>query len=238
MKVLEAWAAGVPVVATPAAAEGLEAEPAPGLALAEGAEQWVETLARLLTDPAAAVALAARRSRGVGAQLPPGAGAGGDPRAPRRRSRLSRRSRWRSARGGVRYPCCHGALAGRRNAVPRRARVASPAGGGARLRAHPGRRVSPVLMRSGRRSRAGGETSSGACEGRLVLRSRARASRTPSTSTSTRGTSSSPSRWPSSTTVAANRLLALAVAVLLATHRSWRWLASDGASPARSLPRR
>jgi glycosyltransferase involved in cell wall biosynthesis len=60
IKVLEAWAAERPVVAHPWAAAGLEEDPAPGVAVAERAEEWVETLARLLTDHAAAAGLAER----------------------------------------------------------------------------------------------------------------------------------------------------------------------------------
>ncbi len=60
MKVLEAWAAGRPVVAHPWAAAGLEDDPAPGVAVATSPAEWVDTLARLLRDSAAAAALAAR----------------------------------------------------------------------------------------------------------------------------------------------------------------------------------
>lgn len=60
IKVLEAWAAERPAVAHPWAAAGLEEDPARGVAVAERSQEWVETLARLLTDPAAAAALAER----------------------------------------------------------------------------------------------------------------------------------------------------------------------------------
>ena len=60
MKVLEAWAAGRPAVAHPWAAAGLEHDPAPGVAEAITPAEWVETLTRLLRDPAAAAELAAR----------------------------------------------------------------------------------------------------------------------------------------------------------------------------------
>ncbi len=60
IKVLEAWASGVPVVAHPWAAAGLEQDPAPGVAVAERPDEWVEVLTRLLTDPGAAAALAER----------------------------------------------------------------------------------------------------------------------------------------------------------------------------------
>jgi glycosyltransferase involved in cell wall biosynthesis len=60
MKVLEAWAAGIPVVANPAAAEGLERTPEVGLELAGSSSEWVAALVRLLTEPAAASLLGAR----------------------------------------------------------------------------------------------------------------------------------------------------------------------------------
>lgn len=60
MKVLEAWAAGVPVVASPAAAEGLERDPELGLELAESPAEWVAALVRLLTEPATSSVLAGR----------------------------------------------------------------------------------------------------------------------------------------------------------------------------------
>jgi len=60
MKVLEAWAAGRPVVAHPWAAAGLEHDPAPGVTEAATPGEWVEVLARLLRDPAASAELAAR----------------------------------------------------------------------------------------------------------------------------------------------------------------------------------
>jgi len=58
MKVLEAMAAGVPVVADPWAAAGLE-EPA-AVAAAQRPDEWVDELAKLLEDPEAA-RLAAQR---------------------------------------------------------------------------------------------------------------------------------------------------------------------------------
>ncbi len=64
MKVLEAWSAGVPVVADPFTADGLEADPAPGVATARTAREWVEALVRLLSDPRAADDLG-RRGRAV-----------------------------------------------------------------------------------------------------------------------------------------------------------------------------
>ncbi len=58
MKALEAMAAGLPVVADPWAAAGLE-EPA-AVAAAGSADEWVETLARLCRDPEAALDLGER----------------------------------------------------------------------------------------------------------------------------------------------------------------------------------
>jgi glycosyltransferase involved in cell wall biosynthesis len=60
VKVLEAWAAGVPVVADPWAASGLAAEPAPGVEVAEQPREWAEAVVRLLTRAEAAQELAAR----------------------------------------------------------------------------------------------------------------------------------------------------------------------------------
>jgi glycosyltransferase involved in cell wall biosynthesis len=52
MKVLEAWARGVPVVATPVAAGGLDAEDGRELLLAEDAEGFARAFARLVAEPA------------------------------------------------------------------------------------------------------------------------------------------------------------------------------------------
>jgi hypothetical protein len=54
MKILEAWARGVPVVATSVAAAGLDAEPGRELLLADTPETFATALARLATDPALA----------------------------------------------------------------------------------------------------------------------------------------------------------------------------------------
>jgi glycosyltransferase involved in cell wall biosynthesis len=51
MKILESWARGVPVVATPAAAAGLGAESGRELLVAEGAEGFTEALLRLRNEP-------------------------------------------------------------------------------------------------------------------------------------------------------------------------------------------
>jgi len=60
MKVLEAWAAGLPVVADPWAAAGLDSASTRALETAHEPGEWVERLAHLLTDPSAAGELAAR----------------------------------------------------------------------------------------------------------------------------------------------------------------------------------
>jgi len=51
LKILEAWSAGVPVVATPWAAAGTTARPGDDLRVAETPGEWVETLLHLLADP-------------------------------------------------------------------------------------------------------------------------------------------------------------------------------------------
>jgi glycosyltransferase involved in cell wall biosynthesis len=60
MKVLEAWAAGLPVVAHPWTAVGLDAAGRDALAVADGADEWHRALTRLLTDPSAAAVLGGR----------------------------------------------------------------------------------------------------------------------------------------------------------------------------------
>lgn len=52
-KVLEAMAMAKPVVATPAAFEGIEAEPGRDLIVADGAEAMADTIRQLIADPAA-----------------------------------------------------------------------------------------------------------------------------------------------------------------------------------------
>ena len=64
IKLLEALAAGIPAVATPAAAEGLDPALARCLAIPEDAAGWVTTLHALIANPVAARARAA-----IGAQL-------------------------------------------------------------------------------------------------------------------------------------------------------------------------
>lgn len=51
IKVLEAMAAGIPVVASPAAVAGLDQLPPEAVLVARSAEEWVEAVATLLRDP-------------------------------------------------------------------------------------------------------------------------------------------------------------------------------------------
>jgi glycosyltransferase involved in cell wall biosynthesis len=60
MKVLEAWAAGLPVVAHPWTAAGLAADAQAALAVADGAEEWHRAVTELLLDSQAAAKLAER----------------------------------------------------------------------------------------------------------------------------------------------------------------------------------
>jgi glycosyltransferase involved in cell wall biosynthesis len=64
MKVLEAWAAGLPVVAAPWAAAGLQSDAGEGLIVAESAGEWVAALTHLLKDHSHALAVG-RRGRAV-----------------------------------------------------------------------------------------------------------------------------------------------------------------------------
>lgn len=59
VKVLEAWGAGVPVVASPEAAAGTTARPGEDLAVAGSAEEWIAAILRLLAAPAERARLAA-----------------------------------------------------------------------------------------------------------------------------------------------------------------------------------
>lgn len=52
MKIVEAWSAGVPVVATPWAAAGTTAQPGEDLLVADGVEGWCRAILRLVDDPA------------------------------------------------------------------------------------------------------------------------------------------------------------------------------------------
>jgi glycosyltransferase involved in cell wall biosynthesis len=64
MKVIEAWAAGVPVVATPRAVESLEGGPdACELRSRDDVAGWTESIVRLLTDPERASELSRRGRR-------------------------------------------------------------------------------------------------------------------------------------------------------------------------------
>ncbi len=63
LKVLEAWARGVPVVASPWAAAGTTGVPGEDLLVAESPRQWVEALDRLLVDPGERRRLAANGRR-------------------------------------------------------------------------------------------------------------------------------------------------------------------------------
>ena len=58
MKVLEAWASGLPVVAHPWTAAGLAPDAQDALMVADSAEEWMRALTGLLTDPQAAGRLA------------------------------------------------------------------------------------------------------------------------------------------------------------------------------------
>jgi glycosyltransferase involved in cell wall biosynthesis len=60
MKVLEAWAAGLPVVAHPWAAAGLDAAAREALAVAGSPDEWHAALTRLLADPSEAARLGER----------------------------------------------------------------------------------------------------------------------------------------------------------------------------------
>jgi len=59
MKILEAWARGLPVVATPAAAAGLDAEDGRELLLVRNAPDFVLALQRLSRDPGLATSVVA-----------------------------------------------------------------------------------------------------------------------------------------------------------------------------------
>lgn len=65
IKLLEALAAGIPAVATPAAAEGLDPALARCVAIPEDAAGWVSTLHGLIANPVAASARAAIGARMV-----------------------------------------------------------------------------------------------------------------------------------------------------------------------------
>lgn len=71
VKVLEAWAAGTPVVASPWAAAGTAAEPGRNLLVAGPPAEWIETLAALLDDPGRRAALAEGGRRRLAAEHAP-----------------------------------------------------------------------------------------------------------------------------------------------------------------------
>jgi glycosyltransferase involved in cell wall biosynthesis len=60
MKVLEAWAAAVPVVADRWAVSGLDGDGATAVAVVSTPDEWVAALERLLMDPEAAATLGNR----------------------------------------------------------------------------------------------------------------------------------------------------------------------------------
>ena len=72
MKVLEAWARGVPVVATPAAALGLEAAEGRDLLLADSASGFVDALQRLSREPGLGASLVAAGRRQLESRHAPG----------------------------------------------------------------------------------------------------------------------------------------------------------------------
>src|SRR3954447_22865589 len=78
IKILEAWARGVPVVATPAALAGLEAEDGREALVARDASEFAQAIARLHQEPGLAAALveAGRRARRGGAEAGRGGGGG------------------------------------------------------------------------------------------------------------------------------------------------------------------
>ena len=71
LKVLDAWSVGVPVVASPFAAEGADGVPERDLLAAEGVDGWCTQVRRLLDDPALRARLAGagyERIAGLGAE--------------------------------------------------------------------------------------------------------------------------------------------------------------------------
>ncbi len=73
MKILEAWARGVPVVATPEAVQGLEATDGRDLLLAREPEEFALALRRLHEEPGLAAALVAAGRDRLAARHEPGA---------------------------------------------------------------------------------------------------------------------------------------------------------------------
>ena len=77
MKILEAWARGVPVVATPQAAAGLGAQDGRELLVAVDAEGFAAALARLASDPELGRSLVTEARRRLTKRHAPAAVAGG-----------------------------------------------------------------------------------------------------------------------------------------------------------------
>lgn len=71
LKVCEAWAAGVPVVATPWAAAGTIGRPGEELVVADGVEAWVRAIRELLDDPRRAGEVAEAAGRRVARDYSP-----------------------------------------------------------------------------------------------------------------------------------------------------------------------
>lgn len=76
MKILEAWARGVPVVASPAAAAGLDIEDGRELLLAADGDGFARAIGRLLVEPDLAPGLIERGRRALAARHAPAAIAG------------------------------------------------------------------------------------------------------------------------------------------------------------------
>jgi glycosyltransferase involved in cell wall biosynthesis len=73
MKILEAWARGLPVVASPTAAAGLDAGDGRELLLAEGAAGFAAAFSRLDREPGLAGRLVAAGRAALAARHDPGA---------------------------------------------------------------------------------------------------------------------------------------------------------------------
>lgn len=71
LKVMEAWSAGVPVVATPWTVRGTTGRPGEDLLAAESGAEWVRAVLALLEDPALGARLAAAGRRRLAADYAP-----------------------------------------------------------------------------------------------------------------------------------------------------------------------